>query len=595
MRHVLDYRSVLFVKRLVLARHAESELQRRGTSSTATPRCGAADGGGAGAGARAGRARHGPLDLSRHASSSARGETADLALAAGRAALVFPELNDIRFGRYEGRAGRRLPRLGARGAARRTTSRAAARAGLRGRGATRAAIGSLLERPEEPRRARRPTVLRALPAAGARGGVHAACARLEPRAARASRSAVDVRASSRAQSTCSRRWAASRPPSRAHCERCCHARRVAHPRARPDRARRRGDLPRLRRRRLDLPLARARRARLPRLRAARGPRPARRRVGRGRALLPRGARRRGRRRAGSDRGRAARASATRSRPTGSARPATPPPTRSRRCCSASSRAAAPQRIKPRREDGVVRPLLGALARGDARPTAASTGCRYRDDSSNRGHEARPDPQPRSCRCWSASTRVRARACSRSRTSGRGCRGRSSARSPSCSPRRAARRRADLGGGVRAVREYDRLRLEGAVDAGGPGRRVGRRRARGPRPAAGRPARGPSQEGAGSVRGRQGAARGARRLAARRARRRGRRRARASPRPPAWEGVVSTMESGRSERGRRDPDRRGARCRRGSRELGRGDLDATTRAATCCSSACSRAPSSSWPT
>ena len=57
------------------------------------------------------------------------------------------------------------------------------------------------------------------------------------------------------------------------------------------------DVPRLRRRRLDLPLARPARARLRGLRAAREPRPARRRVRRGRAFLPRGARRRGGRRA----------------------------------------------------------------------------------------------------------------------------------------------------------------------------------------------------------------------------------------------------------------------------------------------------------
>ena len=56
----------------------------------------------------------------------------------------------------------------------------------------------------------------------------------------------------------------------------------------PDRARRRGALPRLRRRRLDLPLARAARARLPRLGAPRRPRPARRGVGRAtRASAPR--------------------------------------------------------------------------------------------------------------------------------------------------------------------------------------------------------------------------------------------------------------------------------------------------------------------
>ena len=57
-------------------------------------------------------------------------------------------------------------------------------------------------------------------------------------------------------------------------------RRSAHPGELVDRARRRGDLPRLRRRRLDVPLARASRPRLPSPGRARPPRPARRRGGR---------------------------------------------------------------------------------------------------------------------------------------------------------------------------------------------------------------------------------------------------------------------------------------------------------------------------
>ena len=75
--------------------------------------------------------------------------------------------------------------------------------------------------------------------------------------------------------------------------------------------------------------------------------------------------------------------------------------------------------------------------------------------------------------------------------------------------------ADLGGGVRAVREYDTLRLEGTVQWGPWTIESDRSGPRGAHPPAGRSARRPPQESAGSVRGRKGAESRAGRLAARR--------------------------------------------------------------------------------
>ena len=129
--------------------------------------------------------------------------------------------------------------------------------------------------------------------------------------------------------------------------------------ARADRARRRGALPRLGRRRLDLPPPGARassataspRCMSTTASAARSPTPTR-------ASAP-GARSRGRprRRRGPDGGGAPRRSATRRRPDRLARRATRRATRSRRSSTGSSRAGTTKGIKPRREDGVVRPLL----------------------------------------------------------------------------------------------------------------------------------------------------------------------------------------------------------------------------------------------
>jgi tRNA(Ile)-lysidine synthetase-like protein len=123
----------------------------------------------------------------------------------------------------------------------------------------------------------------------------------------------------------------------------------------------------------------------------------------------------------------------------------------------------PQRIKARREDGVVRPLLGVW-REEVRAWCDERGLPYREDSSNastkRGlirNEILPlleqlDPRARSSLLALADERPRL---------------------PRVLERTLAElladhegsRAADLGGGVRAVREYDTLRLEGTVTWG----------------------------------------------------------------------------------------------------------------------------------
>ena len=64
--------------------------------------------------------------------------------------------------------------------------------------------------------------------------------------------------------------------------------------------------------------------------------------------------------------------------------------------------------------------------------------------------------------------------------------------------RAGTKEADLGAGVRAVREYGTLRLEGAVEWGPWTIQSDRLRARDSRASAGRPTRGPAEESAGSA-------------------------------------------------------------------------------------------------
>ena len=123
----------------------------------------------------------------------------------------------------------------------------------------------------------------------------------------------------------------------------------------------------------------------------------------------------------------------------------------------------PQRIKPRREDGVVRPLLGVW-REEVRAWLDERGLSYREDSSNPGTRRglirdrilplleELDPRARASLLALAEERPRL-------------------------PRRLERtlaellagtdgtKAADLGGGVRAVREYGSLRLEGSVQWG----------------------------------------------------------------------------------------------------------------------------------
>jgi tRNA(Ile)-lysidine synthase len=123
----------------------------------------------------------------------------------------------------------------------------------------------------------------------------------------------------------------------------------------------------------------------------------------------------------------------------------------------------PQRIKARREDGVVRPLLGVW-RQEVRAWCDERGLPYRDDSSNPGTKRglirdeilpaleRLDPRARASLLSLADERPRLpRALERSLAE--------------LLAGREGSRAADLGGGVRAVREYDTLRLEGTVTWG----------------------------------------------------------------------------------------------------------------------------------
>jgi tRNA(Ile)-lysidine synthase len=123
----------------------------------------------------------------------------------------------------------------------------------------------------------------------------------------------------------------------------------------------------------------------------------------------------------------------------------------------------PQRIQAKREDGVVRPLLG-LWREETRAYCQERGLPYREDSSNpetkRGlirAEILPllerlDPRARASLLALADERPRLPR-TLERTLAELLAGRSGTKS------------ADLGAGVRAVREYGTVRLEGAVTWG----------------------------------------------------------------------------------------------------------------------------------
>jgi tRNA(Ile)-lysidine synthetase-like protein len=120
-------------------------------------------------------------------------------------------------------------------------------------------------------------------------------------------------------------------------------------------------------------------------------------------------------------------------------------------------------IKPKREDGVVRPLL-PIWREETAAYCREHGLPVREDSSNpdtkRGllrREVLPlleqvDPRARASLLALAAERPRLpRGLERTLAE--------------LLASRAATKEADLGGGVRAVREYDTLRLEGAVEWG----------------------------------------------------------------------------------------------------------------------------------
>jgi tRNA(Ile)-lysidine synthase len=123
----------------------------------------------------------------------------------------------------------------------------------------------------------------------------------------------------------------------------------------------------------------------------------------------------------------------------------------------------PQRIKPKREDGVVRPLLG-LWREETRAYCAEQGLPYREDSSNPGTKRglirdeilplleRLDPRARASLLALAEERPHLPR-TLERTLAELLSGHAGSKS------------ADLGGGVRAVREYGTVRLEGTVQWG----------------------------------------------------------------------------------------------------------------------------------
>jgi tRNA(Ile)-lysidine synthase len=123
----------------------------------------------------------------------------------------------------------------------------------------------------------------------------------------------------------------------------------------------------------------------------------------------------------------------------------------------------PQRIKPSREDGVVRPLL-TVWREETEAYCREHRLPFREDSTNaetkRGlirREVLPalerlDPRARTSLLALAGERPRLpRGLERTLAA--------------LLADRAGTKSADLGGGVRAVREYDRLRLEGSVEWG----------------------------------------------------------------------------------------------------------------------------------
>ena len=273
--------------------------------------------------------------------------------------LVVPELNDPLYGPFEGAHARGVPARGPAGRRRRSRRARAARAGTRSSSATRARSARCSRGPRRRSsssrtRSRSPTRSRA------REGTPPAPR--VPLAEYAKPYPFDGAASSSGPRRSSRTWVADADLVIATLSRVdvLDAHRAAHPRARADRARRRGDVPRLRRARLDLPLA-ARSAssatasrRCTSTTACAAPSPT---TTRASAREQLGAEVVRVRPARGDRGRAARAPLRASRPTGSARPGTPRRDQVETILFRLASSGTTKGIKPRREDGVVRPLL----------------------------------------------------------------------------------------------------------------------------------------------------------------------------------------------------------------------------------------------
>jgi tRNA(Ile)-lysidine synthase len=124
---------------------------------------------------------------------------------------------------------------------------------------------------------------------------------------------------------------------------------------------------------------------------------------------------------------------------------------------------APQRIKAKREDGIVRPLL-PLWREETRAYCAARGLPYREDTSNPQTKRglireqilplleRLDPRARASLLSLAEERARLPRSLERTLAG-------------LLASREGTKAADLGGGLRAVREYGTLRLEGAIEWG----------------------------------------------------------------------------------------------------------------------------------
>ena len=550
----------------------------------------------------------------RHDAARARAADGRRARSEGRDVprLVVPELNDPLYGPFEGARHRGVPRVGDGGAVVATRPATAARA-ARDRRALRARLPhrARAARGDDPRRralaadlvparrARRPRAGREGAARAVRdpvrahGGGARACGR------RARRAGSRRRAGSSVGLTSGRRC--SVPSGWNTVQRWASLDRIDEHIRRHDLIEPRGEVlvPRLRRARLDLPLPRAARARLPRLGAAREPLPARRGVRRGRALLrarssaPRSSSGRARRDARPSCAR----SATATRPTGCARPATRLATRSRRSSTGSSTSGG----RTGSSRGARTASSARCCRSGARRprrTAASASLAFRVDSSNadtvRGL-IRDEILPLLEQIHPAARENILRALEERRTM-----------PPALaelldSP--VGSQRVDLGGGVQAVREYDRLWLE---------REPGRARRRGALGRLAHPTRscqglryadgGPGDRLAGRSKkvqdvfvdakvprsDREGwplVVRGDEVVAVP-----------GIVEAPGVEAVTRRDERRRElERGRRrGPDRRG-RAAGADRASSATRSRPTTPAGTCCSSACSRAPSSSWPT